>query len=414
MKEKDENQEVIKSKKKSRKSNDIKTSVSFNLIEVLLIILMTGIVVSVVSGVIVYNNFDRINKRNINNNEEAISKSDLNKFENNYNRLLNRYVKEIDKDKLLEAAIKGMYDYLGDDYTKYIDKDDSSNINEQLQGEYDGIGVEITSGITTEGYINVITKIFEGTPASEAGFKVGDVILELDGVKLTDKDSAYVANTIKYGKEEEHTLKILRGDKDLSIKVSRNHVTLKYVTSNIIDNKIGYIKIDTFANTTATQLRNELNKMNKNIKSIIIDLRDNGGGYLTSAFEICDMFVDKGTNIYQVKDRSNKVQIYKAQKGIYRKFDNIVVLINGNTASASEIFTLCLKENLNAKIVGTKSFGKGTVQETDILENGAMIKYTSAYWLSPKGNTINEIGIKPDIEEKDVNKQLDAAKRAIK
>ena len=147
------------------------------------------------------------------------------------------------------------------------------------------------------------------------------------------------------------------------------------------------------------------------MKKLMIDLDETicTGGYLQAAYNISDLFIEEGKNIYQLKDRNEKIDIYKAKEGIYKKFNKIVVLIDGQNASASEVLTLALKESAGAVVVGTKSFGKGTVQDTKILESGSMVKYTSAYWLSPNGNSINKVGIEPDILVEDYTKQLDEA-----
>lgn len=397
---------------KSDDNNDIKTSISFNLVEVIIIILITGIIVSIISGVIVYNNYDRLN---INNKyDETISKSELSKFEENYNKIINKYVEDVDRDELIEAAIKGMYNYLGDDYSMYIDKDDSSSLEESLRGQYTGIGIEISSMYTQDGNISVITKVFDDTPAQKAGLKVGDLLISLNGVDLSDKDAAYVANTIKYGEKDTHILKVMRDEKEIEVELSRTLVNINYVHGEVLDKNIGYIKIDSFGATTADQVKLALDKFDKNITSLIVDLRDNSGGYLSTADEISNIFIEKGKNIYQIKDREGKITVYKATNEIYRKFDKISVLINENSASASEILALALKESAGAKIVGTKSFGKGSVQETEILDSGAMVKYTVAYWLSANGNSINEVGITPDIIEENVDKQINKAKEVVK
>ncbi|MGM9877692.1 MAG: S41 family peptidase [Bacilli bacterium] len=397
---------------KNNDSNDIKTSISFNLIEVIIIILITGIIVSIISGVIVYNNYDRLDLNN--KYSDTISKSELSKFEENYNKIINKYVEDVDRDELIEAAIKGMYNYLGDDYSMYIDKDDSSTLEESLRGQYTGIGIEISSMYTTDGNISVITKVFDDTPAQKAGLKVGDLLVSLNGVDLSDKDATYVANTIKYGDKDTHILKVIRDEKEIEVELSRTLVNINYVHSEVLDNNIGYIKIDSFGATTTDQVKLALDKFDKNITSLIVDLRDNSGGYLSTADEISNIFIEKGKNIYQIKDREGKITVYKATNEIYRKFDKISVLINENSASASEILALALKESAGAKIVGTKSFGKGSVQETEILDSGAMVKYTVAYWLSANGNSINEVGITPDIIEEDVDKQIIKAKEVVK
>lgn len=385
----------------------------FNLLEVVIIILITGVVVSIASGFIVYNNYERLFEGKKEYDFDIDDQVDI--FEDNFNRILDEYVEEVDKDELLNAALAGMYNYLGDDYSAYLDSDATQSLDEQLQGEYTGIGVQIYSLFDAEKQIYriFVDEVFKDTPASEAGILAGDEIIELNGVSLKDKDSSYVSTTVKNSKEDTHKLKIIREGKELELTLTRKKVFIDSVTSDVIDG-VGYLKIDTFSKTAATQIKKHLSDFDDSIKSIVIDVRDNSGGYLTSASEISDLFVEKDKNIYQIKDREGKIEIFKAVEDVYRKFDKIAVLINQNSASASEILALALKESANAKIVGVKSFGKGSVQETQKLSSGAMIKITTSYWLSPNGNSINEEGIVPDIEEKDIKKQVDTAVKAVK
>ena len=385
----------------------------FNLLEVVIIILITGVVVSIASGFIVYNNYERLFEGKKEYDFDIDDQVDI--FEDNFNRILDEYVEEVDKDELLNAALAGMYNYLGDDYSAYLDSDATQSLDEQLQGEYTGIGVQIYSLFDAEKQIYriFVDEVFKDTPASEAGILAGDEIIELNGVSLKDKDSSYVSTTVKNSKEDTHKLKIIREGKELELTLTRKKVFIDSVTSDVIDG-VGYLKIDTFSKTAATQIKKHLSEFDDSIKSIVIDVRDNSGGYLTSASEISDLFVEKDKNIYQIKDREGKIEIFKAVEDVYRKFDKIAVLINQNSASASEILALALKESANAKIVGVKSFGKGSVQETQKLSSGAMIKITTSYWLSPNGNSINEEGIVPDIEEKDIKKQVDTAVKAVK
>ena len=385
----------------------------FNLLEVVIIILITGVIVSIASGFIVYNNYERLFEGKKEYDFDIDDQVDI--FEDNFNRILDEYVEEVDKDELLNAALAGMYNYLGDDYSAYLDSDATQSLDEQLQGEYTGIGVQIYSLFDAEKQIYriFVDEVFKDTPASEAGILAGDEIIELNGVSLKDKDSSYVSTTVKNSKEDTHKLKIIREGKELELTLTRKKVFIDSVTSDVIDG-VGYLKIDTFSKTAATQIKKHLSDFDDSIKSIVIDVRDNSGGYLTSASEISDLFVEKDKNIYQIKDREGKIEIFKAVEDVYRKFDKIAVLINQNSASASEILALALKESANAKIVGVKSFGKGSVQETQKLSSGAMIKITTSYWLSPNGNSINEEGIVPDIEEKDIKKQVDTAVKAVK
>ena len=185
-------------------------------------------------------------------------------------------------------------------------------------------------------------------------------------------------------------------------------------TSNHPFSSINNINISTFSATTEEQVKKELDNFDKNISNLIIDLRNNTGGYLNAAYDVSELFLKKGKVIYQLKDRNNKITKFTAKSGEYRHFNNIIVIINGSTASASEILALALKESANAKIVGTKSYGKGTVQETSKLKSGSMVKYTTAYWLSPEGNSINKTGITPDYkidgEEGQLKKAIEIAK----
>lgn len=400
---------VKKTRTKKVKEDDvIKKSVEFSLIEVICIVLITGIAVSFASGVLVYNNYDRLNSQIVRTNDE-----NLTEFVDNYNKILNNYVEEVDEKELIEAAIGGMYNYIGDEYTMYIDTDNTSDLKEQLEGEYTGVGLEIVTAINndTKESVVVITKVFKNSPAERYGLKVNDIVTKVDDVEI--KDAQTLSDTIKKGEKESYKITYLRDGKENTITLERERVLINSVSSKEYDN-VGYIKIDTFSATTETQVKEILDGFNKNIKSLVIDLRDNTGGYLETAYEVSDIFVEKGKVIYQIEYRDKKRTEYEAKTDVYRHFNKIVVLINKNSASASEILALALRESADAKIVGTTSYGKGTVQETGMLSSGSMVKYTKAYWLSPNGNSINKIGIKPDIEVTDKEEQLNSAIKAAK
>lgn len=389
----------------NKENNIIKKTTDFNIVEVIVIIIITGIIVSVCSGLIVYKNYDKIYISA--SNED---KDDLNEFIESYDHIVNSYVKEVDKKKLIESAIAGMYSYLEDDYSVYMNKDVTDSLQEQLNGKYTGIGVEIT---LTEDKEIIINQVFSNSPASDAGLKKGDILLKLDDVNLKDKEFKYMSNTIKNGKKDKYTITYKRNNKEYKTTLTRRDVTIESVKSEVHDN-VGYIKIETFSATTSELVKKSLDGFGKNVNSLVIDVRDNTGGYLSAAYSTASLFLKKNSVVYQLKDKNSKITKYEAKNGVYRKFDKIAILINGYSASASEVLTLALKDNLNASVVGIKSFGKGTVQETEILSSGAMVKYTSSYWLGPKGESINEKGIKPDIEEKDTNKQLDRAIESVK
>lgn len=372
----------IPTEKKIKNKKD-KTA-TFNLMEVIVIIIMTSLVVSVSTGIIVYKNYYKIDKTSSN-------KDYLKELEYAYNNILNSYVEKVDEKELTNAAIKGMYNYLGDPYTSYLDKDSTDNLMDRLKGEYKGIGVEITTNESG----TVVMTVFENSPAEEAGIMVGDIITKVKGVDVNGKTTSEVSNMIKStnGNVE---IEVNRGGitKTLTLKVST--VSIKSVIKNKYD-KTGYLRIETFSNTTYKQFKENLETLEKDgIENLIVDVRNNGGGFLNSAVEIAELFVEKGKPIYglQTKDKKEMYKDTTKEKRDYK----VMVLINGGSASASEVLAAALKESYGATLLGTKSYGKGTVQDTSELESGGMIKYTTAYWLTPKGVTINEKGLTPDIE----------------
>lgn len=383
----------------------INKNVNFSLLEVIIIILVTGIVVSLSTGLIVYNNYDKISK-----SKSDDTSSEIKEFTESYNHIINSYIDEVDKSKLIDAAISGMYSFLNDEYSIYMDNDTTESLNEQLEGTYDGIGIEMT--MNNKGVIYV-TQVFKNTPAEKAGLKPDDILVALDGESLEGKTTAEVASIIKKGTKSEFKLTYKRDNIEKTVTVNKKHIYINSVKSERFDN-IGYINISTFSATTEEQVKKELDNFDKNISDLIIDLRNNTGGYLNAAYDVSELFLKKGKVIYQLKDRNNKITKFTAKSGEYRHFNNIIVIINGSTASASEILALALKESANAKIVGTKSYGKGTVQETSKLKSGSMVKYTTAYWLSPEGNSINKTGITPDYkidgEEGQLKKAIEIAK----
>lgn len=411
------NKEEEKSLKRAKNSaknddkNEINTNIEFNLLEVVIIILITGIVVSLLSGLIVYNNYDKLSNKT--NTDNKLTNQDLEELVENYNIIMNKYVDEVSKEELLDAAISGMYNQLGDAYTTYLNKDETDTLESQLQGKYTGIGVEIVTYYNETDQITLINDVFKDSPADKAGMKPGDILKKIDDVEMNDKDSSFVADYIKNGDKESFIIIVERDGQELTLNLERELVYIDSVNSKV-DNNVGYIQIETFSNTTVEQVKKALDGFDKNVKSLIIDLRNNTGGILDSAYDTSDLFIEKDKNIYCLKNRDEEIVEFKAKEGIYRKFDKIIVLINENSASASEILTLALKESAGAKVIGKKSYGKGTVQETSILSSGAMVKYTTSYWLSPNGNTINQVGIEPDIEidgeEEQYNEAIKAAK----
>ena len=319
---------------------------------------------------------------------------ELKDFVKAYNILTEDYYDKIDKQELINSAIKGMYYSVEDTYTTYMDKEETESFEETISGEYEGIGCTVT---TDEDKNIIVYSIFENTPADKSELEVGDIILKVDGQDLTDKNSSDLSNYIKKNKNKTVVLTIERKEEIKEITITREKVEIPSVSSKVFtqnDKKIGYIQISTFSSVTKNQFETKLKELEKdNIDSLIIDVRNNGGGYLDCVTDIASLFLEKGKIIYQL-NTNDKIEKIKDTTKTKRNY-NIVVLTNKGSASASEILASALKESYGSRVVGTNTYGKGTVQETKTMKDGSIIKYTTKKWLTPKGNWINEIGLDP-------------------
>ena len=318
---------------------------------------------------------------------------ELAKFVDAYDAIVNNYYKEVDKDKLVESAINGMVSSIGDEYTSYSDKDVTDNFNEAVNGKYMGIGALI---MKSENDL-VIYKIFEDSPSYRAGLKDGDIILKLDDKDTKDMSVNDIASIVKNDTNKEVKLLVKRGEENLDITIVKDMVELPVVSGKVInhnDKKIGYISLSIFSSVASEQFNKELVKLEKEgISGLVIDVRGNSGGYLTTVTDIASYFLKKGDIIYKL-EVNDKVTVRKDKTKESRDYP-VAVLIDKNSASASEILASSIKESYNGYVVGTNSYGKGTVQQTLVLSDGSMIKYTIEKWLTPLGNWINEEGVIP-------------------
>lgn len=318
---------------------------------------------------------------------------ELAKFVDAYDAIVNNYYKEVDKDKLVESAINGMVSSIGDEYTSYSDKDVTDNFNEAVNGKYMGIGALI---MKSENDL-VIYKVFEDSPSYRAGLKDGDIILKLDDKDTKDMSVNDIASIVKNDGNKEVKLLVKRGEENLDITIVKDMVELPVVSGKVInhnDKKIGYISLSIFSSVASEQFNKELVKLEKEgISGLVIDVRGNSGGYLTTVTDIVSYFLKKGDIIYKL-EVNDKVTVRKDKTKESRDYP-VAVLIDKNSASASEILASSIKESYNGYVVGTNSYGKGTVQQTLVLSDGSMIKYTIEKWLTPLGNWINEEGVIP-------------------
>lgn len=329
--------------------------------------------------------------------------NDLSKFVDTYYAIKDNYYGELDNEKLVDSAIKGMISAVGDEYTSYSDTDDADNFKQTVSGIYEGIGC--TVGVNLDNKI-VVVDMFKDSPAEKAGLKVGDIIIKIDGEDFVGKSSSDMSNYVKSSKNSKVVLTIIRDEETMELDVERKKIEIPYVSGEVItkdDMKIGYIDISLFSSTIYDQFKRELEELEKeNISGLIIDVRGNSGGYLSGVTDILNLFLKKGAVIYQLES-GNKKQIKKDTTKEKRNYP-VAVLVNGGSASASEILASVIKESYSGYVVGTKTYGKGTVQQTTTLPDGSMVKYTVQKWLTPNGNWVNEVGVEPtDTVELDIS-----------
>ena len=331
------------------------------------------------------------------NSKSGISSGKDGKFDilyETYDVLNENYYNELKEEDLVNGAIKGMIDSIGDKHTMFFDKEEKESFEEELAGEYYGIGAEIKQ-INEED--TVIVRVFDDSPAEKFGLKVGDIFVSIDGESTKGLKVDEIAKNLKSKSKEKATIVVNRDNEDVTFEIEKDNVTLLSVASEKFDNNIGYIAVSLFGENTYDQFMNKLNKLeSEGIDSLIIDLRGNSGGYLSSVARMISEFVDSNTVIFQIKSKNNVEEFYSVNDN--KKDYKIVVLMDEESASASEIMASAMKEQYGATLVGKKTYGKGTVQEMKELSNKTLIKYTIQEWLTSKGNSINDVGIEPDIE----------------
>ena len=369
----------------------VEKKTGFNTIEVVLIAILALAFGGVVGVVLAYT----AKPLSIITNTD--SPSDIQEVEKIYDNLLSKYYGEIDKQTLSDAAIKGMIEALNDPYSTYIDAENTDDFDEQIYGYYVGIGTEIT--LNDENQFEV-TNIFENTPATDANIELHDIVVKVNNEDVSGKTVSDIGKLIQGEIGTNVTLTLRRDEAEFDVTITRDRIDLISVTSQIFekdDKRIGYIKVTNFASNTFNQFQTALNELEENdIESLIIDVRDNLGGQLGVATQIASLFLTKDKVVYQLNTNGIIQPIYSTGPGSFQK--PITVLINGATASASEVLAIALQESADATVIGTTSYGKGTIQESYKLSTGASIKFTVQEWLSPNGNTVNEVGVKPDIE----------------
>ena len=320
----------------------------------------------------------------------------MDKISSTFQDIKDNYYEEVDDNTLVDGAINGMMAALGDPYASYYTDDESNSFDIELNGSYEGIGIEVFNNEENE--IEILT-VFENSPASEAGLKAGDIVTALNDKNIRKKSTQTLVNQIAKLEDETFTLTILREGEEKKLEVNRDYIEISSVSSQVYERnnkKIGYMSVSIFSMKTYEQFKNQLEKLEgENIQSLIIDVRGNSGGHLTTVEDMLSLFLDNSHVIYQIQTKE-KTEKYRSIGKVTKKYP-IVILTDGSSASASELLTIALKEEYGAISIGTKTYGKGTVQELKNIDGGEY-KFTTKKWLSPKGNWINDKGIEPDIE----------------
>ena len=354
------------------------------------------IVMSMIIGS-VFTMFIKGNNNSVNYSYSSKDRKEFNSLYETYDTIMKDYYKSVDSNTLIEGAINGMLGSLDDEHTMYFDKKSKEAFDAELSGNYYGIGAQIQ--LTGEGTIR-ITKVFNDSPAEKAGLKAEDVFVSVDGVSVEGKSATEVANMLKSSTVKTSKIVIKRDGNEISFDVTKENITLFSVSSEMLKNNnknIGYLSVSIFGQKTYSQFKDALLKLeSQNMDSLIIDLRGNTGGYLYTVTNMLEEFVGKDNIMYQIQSSSG-VKKYKSSKETSRKY-KIVILVDENSASASEIMAASMKENYGAVLVGKTTYGKGTVQTTKDLSNGSMIKYTIEKWLTPNGKNIDKEGITPDYD----------------
>lgn len=363
----------------------------------MVIIVASAVIFSICVTAAAFYTADSLNTRYmIDFDAKTVSYENVNKFNQVRKILKDDYYQKVDENTLLEGAVGGLADALKDPYTVYFNKDQMKSFMEKSEGSYVGIGVTVNTD--TNGLLTVIEP-FENSPADQVGIKQGDKIVKVDDTDVVAiRDESMIISMIKGKENTKVKITVYRPNEDkyLQFDITRKRIKASNIKSEILDGNIGYIKLVMFDSEIAKYFKNDLDKMLGNgIKGLIIDLRDNPGGSYEQVVEISDMLLHEGTIVY-TEDREGSKQIKLSNKGGIDL--PLTILINGNSASASEILAGAVKDNAAGTLVGTKTFGKGLVQELKLLEDGSGIKVTISRYFTPSGICIHGVGIKPDIE----------------
>lgn len=354
-------------------------------------------------------------------NRDVISKKTEKKLSELRGLIDRQFLGDVDEEALTEGIYKGYLKALDDPYTVYYDEEETKELNESLSGEFSGVGALLSQDRETG--IITLTQIYDDSPAMKAGLKNGDILYKVEGKEVANLGLNEVVRTIKGEKDTEVNLTVLRGSKreEVTVTVVRDIVEKQTVDYEMLDEKISHLTITEFDTVTYDQFTEVLDALEEqNVKGMIIDLRGNPGGSLTTVCDILDEILPRGLLVF-TEDKSGKRKEYTSDAKD-RLDVPLVVLIDGSSASASEIFAGAIQDYEKGEIVGSQSYGKGVVQSLYNLKDGTCVKLTVSEYFTPKGRSINGKGITPDVEVKyeyneedpEADNQLDKAVEVLK
>ncbi len=388
---------------KEKKSNSIYKS--------LMTVIITALITCIITTIVMYNYFlsqtgiPRSNNglgnfvtglvTGLNNNGNNANTSVDSKLSDIKKKIEDIYIGEVDEEKMIESALEGYVAGLGDEYTEYLTEKEVTSLMEDVNGSYVGVGLYISQNAKTNEIL--VIGVIEDSPANKAGILVGDIIKKVDNVEYTGDDLTQASNHMKGVEGTKVKVTVERNGNEQEFDILREKIKFKCVKSEKLENDIGYIKISSFDGGCAEDFKNAYNELDsKGIKSLVIDLRNNGGGLVDQSLEIAEMIVPKGSTMLITKDNKNKEELSISKNDPTIKVP-IVILVNDYTASASEILTAAIRENVNAKVVGTTTYGKGVIQGIYLFDDQKTgLKITMQEYFTPKHNKLHKIGITPD------------------
>lgn len=362
--------------------------------KVIMLVVLTAIITFMITTIGLYNTIGEGKVKYI---ITPGNSSELGKKIESYKEFIeDKYIGEIDEEKMIQSALKGYVQGLEDVYSEYISPEEMKEYMENTNGKYVGVGIYISATVSNQ--IMILSPI-KGGPAEAAGLRSGDIITKVNGEPYTGEELSEASSAMKGEEGTKVKIEILRGEENLEFEIERRTVQINSIETKMLDNNIAYMQISSFDDGTYDDFIKKYNELKtKNMKSLIIDLRNNGGGIVKESLDIADTMVGKGKTLLITTSKNEGEEITKAKKE--KTIDiPIVFLVNESTASASEILVAAVRENEeNCVIVGTTTFGKGIIQTIFNLADGAGLKLTTNEYFTPNKNTINKVGIKPDYE----------------